>query len=381
MPKPIKISFEELEPLVKESISYSDVARKLNVSISWACRKIAKLGINVTHFDPYKNRKHPPGLDLLGLKFGRWTVLEKRHTDLERRNIYWKCICDCGNEGMVCGSFLKSGASKSCGCLRAEKASENIKAFHPQQIKYSPQEATARRAFKNYRLNDREIDVDISFELFYEMSQRNCYYCNCPPSNITNSENISEWSKTNGVFIYNGLDRIISSKGYVSDNILTCCKYCNKSKCEMTIDEFASYLDRMLKNRELIFRGSFLNVKTPIIEDLLVSTSCIKVKRIWSARYKDEDLSLESFYHLSQMNCVYCGATSSQTVVDKNGLPFTYNGLDRIDTSKGHFKDNVVPCCYDCNKSKNDRSLTDFDNWLTAINNHWLSKPFTGSKY
>lgn len=38
--------------------------------------------------------------------------------------------------------------------------------------------------------------------------------------------------------------------------------------------------------------------------------------------------------------CVYCGDTHRI-------------GADRIDNSRGHTKDNVVPCCYDCNCARN----------------------------
>lgn len=39
--------------------------------------------------------------------------------------------------------------------------------------------------------------------------------------------------------------------------------------------------------------------------------------------------------------CVYCGDTNRV-------------GCDRIDNSKGHTKDNVVPCCFDCNCARNN---------------------------
>lgn len=35
-------------------------------------------------------------IDLKGQKFGRLTVLDKLH-NYHKKQIYWLCICDCGN--------------------------------------------------------------------------------------------------------------------------------------------------------------------------------------------------------------------------------------------------------------------------------------------
>jgi hypothetical protein len=39
----------------------------------------------------------------------------------------WKCRCDCGNISYPDAASLRRGASKSCGCLQKEIASNNIK--------------------------------------------------------------------------------------------------------------------------------------------------------------------------------------------------------------------------------------------------------------
>lgn len=69
-----------------------------------------------------QNKKKTKGyrVNFVGQKFGRLTVLEQ----LEEINgfIYFKCLCDCGNEKIVKGSYLKYGNTKSCGCLHKEKA-------------------------------------------------------------------------------------------------------------------------------------------------------------------------------------------------------------------------------------------------------------------
>ena len=60
-----------------------------------------------------------------GVVDSRWTVMA-RDKDMVQENgkhfIMWKCICQCGNIKTVYGSNLRSGKSKSCGCLSKEVA-------------------------------------------------------------------------------------------------------------------------------------------------------------------------------------------------------------------------------------------------------------------
>ena len=67
--------------------------------------------------------------DLSGRRFGRWTVIERAGTyywpNKEEREFscpLWRCVCDCGTEGIVMGTNLRSGNSKSCGCSRMKVA-------------------------------------------------------------------------------------------------------------------------------------------------------------------------------------------------------------------------------------------------------------------
>lgn len=57
--------------------------------------------------------------DLTGIKFGRWIIL-KRVENTELGQARWLCKCECGNEGVRFTQQLKSGISKSCGCLKRE---------------------------------------------------------------------------------------------------------------------------------------------------------------------------------------------------------------------------------------------------------------------
>lgn len=63
----------------------------------------------------------PPNfIDLTGQRFGRLTVIEL--TGRHDWRLRWRCACDCGTIKIVGGDPLRTGRTKSCGCLGREHA-------------------------------------------------------------------------------------------------------------------------------------------------------------------------------------------------------------------------------------------------------------------
>lgn len=62
-------------------------------------------------------------MDLTGQRFNKLFVIVK---EKEKRKgiIQWKCVCDCGNEKITSTVNLRSGKTKSCGCLKKESMSK-----------------------------------------------------------------------------------------------------------------------------------------------------------------------------------------------------------------------------------------------------------------
>ena len=56
-------------------------------------------------------------MDLKGRQFENLTVLGRAESDSSRQP-KWVCECACGNVCIVQGRYLKSGATKSCGCMQ-----------------------------------------------------------------------------------------------------------------------------------------------------------------------------------------------------------------------------------------------------------------------
>ena len=63
--------------------------------------------------------KVPHYKDLTGQRFDRLTVIELDR--VENRHAYWRCHCDCGNDCIAEAGSLKSGNTRSCGCLAKER--------------------------------------------------------------------------------------------------------------------------------------------------------------------------------------------------------------------------------------------------------------------
>lgn len=82
----------------------------------------------------------------------------------------------------------------------------------------------------------------------------------------------------------------------------------------------------------------------------------------------DFSLSKEDFSLLTQQPCFYCGAEPSSYHKPKDySSEYIYNGLDRVDNTKGYTKDNIVTCCSLCNKAKGVLQQDEFYSWVKRL--------------
>ena len=66
---------------------------------------------------------------MLGKKFGRLLVMYFDKVD-KNRMAYWGCVCDCGKRISVRGLSLRSGHTKSCGCIRGTHRLSNTRTYY-----------------------------------------------------------------------------------------------------------------------------------------------------------------------------------------------------------------------------------------------------------
>ena len=62
----------------------------------------------------------PALIDLTGNRYGRLTVLKRAGSD-GHSYATWLCRCECGRHTVVRGYDLRTGHTRSCGCLQLER--------------------------------------------------------------------------------------------------------------------------------------------------------------------------------------------------------------------------------------------------------------------
>ena len=75
-------------------------------------------------------------IDLTGQRFGKLKVIEETYQNNIRK---WKCQCDCGNTKIVYSNDIRTGKTKSCGCLaleiRKQQKKSERKIIIPEDLK------------------------------------------------------------------------------------------------------------------------------------------------------------------------------------------------------------------------------------------------------
>ncbi|SCC62096.1 Uncharacterized protein BCZB5J_05094 [Bacillus cereus] len=197
--------------------------------------------------------------DLTGKIFGRLTVVGKSSKRGKNGDMLWECECSCGTKNLLHtrNNLLRTDGFKtvSCGCYRTEglhvKNREEDREKHIIKFLYGK----LKIRNKNKGFNNDEI---ISLEVYKDIIIKPCKYCGIEKSNTTNDTKNNEYNYkikeryerkkvSEFIFYHNGVDRIDSSKGYVIENVVPCCKYCNMAKMDNSEKVFLEWAESVYK--------------------------------------------------------------------------------------------------------------------------------------
>lgn len=163
-----------------------------------------------------------------GDKLHRLTVVKLSHIDGHRRR-HLDCLCDCGNRVTVIGCHITAGNTKSCGCLR--RISSRLRGL-------SHGTASMRQVMAGYKYKAKKAGrvFQITEGQFLKIADKPCFYCGSPPANVNRSPHAC------GDFVYSGMDRVDTRKGYTIANVVPCCRKCNLSKNNRSQGEFIEWI-------------------------------------------------------------------------------------------------------------------------------------------
>lgn len=179
-----------------------------------------------------------------GEKYGRLTIIRKVEVKSRKKYTQYEVKCDCGNISIKEGTYVRSGATKSCGCLQddcrrnAQRKMARVNSLHGDEAGFRRLKYTyihrARRKGLEFTLTDDQLKI---------IFKQECRYCGAPPSSkqLTQRKNGREL----GAYLYNGIDRVNSGQGYIPENVVPCCPDCNYSKNDRSVSDFIAWVEKV----------------------------------------------------------------------------------------------------------------------------------------
>ena len=169
-------------------------------------------------------------IDLTGQTFGDLLVLQRSVEKPKGHGsqAFWDCRCKCGRVISRASQALRTGRTKRCtDCGRPDS---RVIGMAANEL-YAHYRGDARRKGKN-----RSVLFELTPEQFKTLILQNCFYCGVEPRQIV--------KRPHETLLWNGIDRVDSSLGYVLENCVPCCKICNYAKHNLSKEEFLIWLRR-----------------------------------------------------------------------------------------------------------------------------------------
>lgn len=278
-----------------------------------------------------------------GVNGSRVTVIKRIDDYIGSTGIHepqWECLCECGNIFTATSNALRSGQTRSCGCLLKESVSE-------RRFKDLTGQVFGRLTVL-YRVDDYIDDSG---------NHRVMWHCICECGNekdIRGTNLTSGVTKSCGCIAKEGTPRIDKSIREYDENENVIGKICSRCKRMLPIDNYFkdsysvdnySCICKYCQTRS--FEGRYQTYRQ-------------------SAKNRDLqfDLTQDDFSSITKKPCNYCGEYSDVY------FNTPYSGIDRVDSAVGYIKNNVVPCCTMCNRMKLDYNINVWVDKMKKILNH-----------
>jgi hypothetical protein len=148
----------------------------------------------------------------------------------------------CDKCGIECTQRAEEIRRRGALCKKCKLTQNFTNEFSNKNLELTCANVLKSRLNKRYL--KRGLTCTLSGEEILKLVKDVCHYCGTEHSNnmLYNQPNF----KYN--FIYNGIDRIDSSKGYIQGNVVTCCKTCNVAKMDMDYQQFINHITKIFNH-------------------------------------------------------------------------------------------------------------------------------------
>ena len=150
-------------------------------------------------------------INLTGQRYGLLTVVELVGFNKWNAAMYL-CHCDCGNEKVILGASLRSGNTRSCGCLSTRKdGGNNFDAYHrqhPGDLRPRDKRICSIWLGMRYRCNSKGCKV------YKDYGGRGIKIC----AQWDDFYVFQEWSLSHGYSADKSIDRIDNDGDYCPEN-------------------------------------------------------------------------------------------------------------------------------------------------------------------
>ena len=157
----------------------------------------------------------PKFIDITGQRYGRLVAIKLSEAGSRKSRPLWLFRCDCGNDFKCTANRVKTGNTKSCGCLSFESKSARsrvaLKIAHAACVTHG---ATGTRIYRIYKnMKSRCYNPKTPCFHFYGGKGIRIY-----DEWLNNPQSFIEWATANGYSDNLTIDRIDSDKNYCPEN-------------------------------------------------------------------------------------------------------------------------------------------------------------------
>ena len=296
-----------------------------------------------------ENKTPTPLIDMIGKRFGKLTVIFRV---MGQRSTKYSCLCDCGKSLIAFATGLRRGTTKSCPSCKVSPRLIDItgqkfgkltilRRFFPQKSSEVVWECLCDCGNKIV-VQKGQLNKESSCGC----SRKKSFNTNANFSDLTGQRfgKITVISRVDGGARWNchcdcGKDLEYYHSHLVNDKFTSCgCAF------------IKPYEDQTLSSQHSLYEGYRKNA---------------------SYRKISFDLNFDQFIEFTKGDCFYCGVKPMQHFKAACALKgYIYNGLDRLDNSKGYCMSNVVSCCKTCNKAKWTMDKDPFIAWIKRGHEH-----------